>query len=119
MRDSPPANMGVSVQTGEIDVNAVTAAKIATNAVTTLKINALAVTLAKMAADSVDDTKIKDNAIKKEHFDAGAETNDLVLKLTSDGTALEWGSSPLDHTDSLTIEGATLTLGQWLLSGFM
>lgn len=108
--------VGVDVATAEIQNGAVTAIKLATDAVETAKIKDLNVTTEKLEADAITADKIADDAIQKEHFNATGEAADKVLKINSAGTALEFGTSPLDADDSLTINGTSRTLKAWLVT---
>ena len=68
--------VGATVQTAELDDDAVTTAKITDDAVTTAKITDLNVTTAKIAADAVTAAKIADDAVGSEHIE------DLSANLT-------------------------------------
>ena len=84
-----------TIETADIQADAITAAKIADNAVVTAGINADAVTAAKIAdnavvtaginADAVTAAKIADDAISEEHLDVTAVTGHTAETTVADG----------------------------------
>lgn len=107
--------LGNFIETGELVDLSVTEGKLAAQSVATAKIKDLNVTNGKIAADAVDDTKIADASIKIEHVTQTGRAALKFIRANAANTGLEFSSAAPTASDNITIEGVTMTLGEWLL----